>query len=100
MPRRSSASPKNWTTFCSMSDEPAFRCPVCRANQSLRETCRRCGADLRLIVRSRRRLDYLLSERDKARAAGDREREEQIIRELRWLSPVRLKSASSETSDS
>lgn len=35
-----------------MSDESAFRCPVCRAVQTLRETCRRCQADLRLVMRS------------------------------------------------
>ena len=30
----------------------AIECPVCRAGQSPRDTCRRCGADLALFVRA------------------------------------------------
>ena len=37
-------------------------------------TCRRCQADLRLVVRARRRLAYLLVEQEAARASGDHER--------------------------
>jgi methylglutaconyl-CoA hydratase len=33
-----------------MVDEPTLRCPVCRARQPHQPTCRRCQADLRLLV--------------------------------------------------
>ena len=70
-----------------MSAESAFRCPVCRARQTLSETCRRCQADLRLVVGARRRLNYLLAQQTAARASGDRQREETIAAELNWLAP-------------
>ncbi len=72
-----------------MSADPAFRCPVCRARQPLNQTCRRCQADLSLVVRSHRRLNYLIAQRDEARANGNREREETITEEIRWLLPAR-----------
>jgi len=70
-----------------MSNDRNFRCPVCRARQPLQETCRRCKADLRLVVRARRRVDYLHSKRLKAQAQGDRECEQKLAAELRWLAP-------------
>lgn len=76
-------------TCCSMSDEPPFRCPVCRASQPLGETCRRCQADLGLLVRALRRLAYLKRERAEALARGDRERAQRLDDELRWLAPSR-----------
>lgn len=72
-----------------MSDDPAFRCPVCRASQVLSDTCRRCRADLNLVARAYRRLDCLKRERDAARSRGDHEREQLVIEELRWLAPSR-----------
>lgn len=72
-----------------MSDDTPFRCPVCRASQVLSNTCRRCRADLSLVARAYRRLDYLERERDAARACGDRGREQLAIEELRWLVPSR-----------
>ncbi len=70
-----------------MSDDPPFRCPVCRASQSLSDTCRRCRADLKLVVSAYRRLAYIQRERDAVRSAGDNERERLILAELQWLSP-------------
>jgi len=70
-----------------MSDDSDFRCPVCRARQPLRETCRRCEADLHLVVRAHRRLVYLKSQLAQTHANGEKERERQIITELRWLVP-------------
>jgi hypothetical protein len=72
-----------------MSNDPPFRCPVCRASQALSETCRRCRADLRLVVRARRRLEYVLRLQAEAVAAGDGEREQLLADELRWLAPGR-----------
>jgi hypothetical protein len=72
-----------------MSDESDFRCPVCRAAQPLRQTCRRCQADLSLVVRARRRLAYLRQQQAQALSAGDGEREQRLAVELRWLAPSR-----------
>ncbi len=72
-----------------MSDEPDFRCPVCRAAQTLRETCRRCQADLSLVVRAHRRLAYLKQQRAHSLANGDHKSAETLAAELRWLSPSR-----------
>jgi len=38
-----------------------FCCPVCRAKQELNASCRRCAADLTLVVKARQRLAYLHS---------------------------------------
>ncbi len=70
-----------------MSDDPAFRCPVCRASQVLSDTCRRCRADLNLVARAYRRLDYLKRERDAARSRGDHEGEQLFFEELQWFAP-------------
>ncbi|HEY4261803.1 MAG TPA: hypothetical protein VGM98_16650, partial [Schlesneria sp.] len=66
-----------------------FRCPVCRAAQTLREICRRCQADLSLVVRARRRLAYLRQQQEQALSAGDDRRVQQLVAELRWLAPSR-----------
>lgn len=70
-----------------MSSDPAFHCPVCRAKQALAETCRRCKADLRLVVRARRRVDYLRAQLEQAIAHGDAQQAATISAELRWLAP-------------
>jgi hypothetical protein len=75
-----------------MSAESTFRCPVCRASQTLREECRRCQADLSLVVRARRRLSHLIMRRGEARSAGDDERSRQIDAELRWLAPSNMRA--------
>lgn len=72
-----------------MSNNHAFRCPVCRASQRPQATCRRCDADLRLVAGALRRVEYLLSEIEKAQASGDHQRKEGLILELRWLAPHR-----------
>ena len=70
-----------------MSSDPPFHCPVCRAKQPLAETCRRCKADLGLVVRARRRIDYLRAQLEEAIAHGDAQQTETISAELRWLKP-------------
>lgn len=72
-----------------MSNEPDFRCPVCRAAQPLRETCRRCQADLKLVARALVRLRYVQRQRAAALAGGDAAREQALAAELRWLAPAR-----------
>lgn len=70
-----------------MSDDLIFRCPVCRARQPLQETCRRCAADLRLVVRAQLRLAYIKEQLAQLRTSDDHERRQQLTREQRWLSP-------------
>lgn len=70
-----------------MSNDSAFRCPVCRAAQTMRETCRRCQADLQLVVRAHRRWAYLELARVQARACGDHRHEQVLTAELHWLAP-------------
>jgi hypothetical protein len=70
-----------------MSDDPPFRCPVCRASQTLRETCRRCAADLTLVVRAHRRLAYVNREHAEALVGGENDRVRLLAGELRWLVP-------------
>ena len=72
-----------------MSAETAFRCPVCRAAQTLRENCRRCRADLRLVARAHRRLAYVKRQRARAQASGDLDRQRSLAAELLWLAPSR-----------
>lgn len=72
-----------------MSAETPFRCPVCRASQTLGETCRRCQADLRLVLRVHRRLAHVQRLRQEALAAGDTQREQMLAAEMRWLAPSR-----------
>ena len=72
-----------------MFDNASFRCPVCRAEQTLRETCRRCQADLRLVIRAHRRLAYLKLAQGQARVDGNRQHEQSLAAELQWLAPGR-----------
>jgi hypothetical protein len=72
-----------------MSNNLDFRCPVCRAQQTLRATCRRCDADLRLVVSARCRIEYLLTEIEVAQASGNHHRKASLAAELKWLAPNR-----------
>jgi hypothetical protein len=72
-----------------MSNDVVFQCPVCRANQTLRETCRRCKADLGLVARAYRRVEHLLQKREQAIAHGDHELARALATELQWLAPKR-----------
>lgn len=72
-----------------MSDDSPFRCPVCRASQTLRETCRRCQADLRLVARAHLRLAYVRRRQAEALSRGDGDLEQILAAELHWLAPTR-----------
>ncbi|WP_153558508.1 hypothetical protein [Roseimaritima sediminicola] len=67
-----------------------LRCPACRARQSYRQTCRRCRADLGLLVAALQRVDVLQAEIEQARAAGDHVRLAAHLAELEWLAPKSL----------
>jgi hypothetical protein len=70
-----------------MSNEPAVRCPVCRAQQTARDECRRCGADLTLYVQALRSLDRARHEADQANRLGQHELTTRLANYMRWLSP-------------
>lgn len=68
-----------------------FRCPVCRARQPLQQQCRRCRADLSLVVAVRERINYLLAQRCEL---PDRDsRQHAIAVELALLSPQSIGQA-------
>ncbi|MBI2806163.1 MAG: hypothetical protein HYX68_14370 [Planctomycetes bacterium] len=48
-----------------------MRCPVCKAENALDVTCRRCKADLSLLVTLEDSRAYALAEAAQAAAAGD-----------------------------
>lgn len=70
------------------SDEPKFRCPVCHAGQSVRNACRRCGADLSLYADCFRRLLYVRDQYRQAQQQSDRERQRKLLAQLQQLSPT------------
>jgi hypothetical protein len=72
------------STMSAELPEPSFRCPVCRAAQPLQETCRRCRADLRLVLLAHRRLAYV---RRAAALASSEDERNQFVAELHWLAP-------------
>jgi hypothetical protein len=65
----------------------SFRCPACRARQPLQDECRRCAADLSLVVRAWRRVEFLLAAQALAVRHGDLRRQSDILAELRLLRP-------------
>ncbi|MEX0716494.1 MAG: hypothetical protein WD066_07905 [Planctomycetaceae bacterium] len=73
------------------ADAPSFRCPACRARQTLRDQCRRCAADLALVARAHRRVKFLIAQRRHARARGEQEREHALAAELRRLAPAAVR---------
>lgn len=81
-----------------MSDstgERRLRCPACRAGQAWRAGCRRCGADLRLLVRALTRVAEL--EQQYHICVEDRRVEQaaKVIEELRALDPQRARELES-----
>ena len=72
-----------------MFDE--FRCPVCRARQTLQLECRRCQADLSLVVKARQRAEHLFGALQQARANRDFAAQHQVTKELRLLHPGLLR---------
>jgi hypothetical protein len=71
----------------SSQSEPRLKCPACRARQDWQDTCRRCGADLRLLVATYVHIASLEAALGAARSDGLEEREEAIQRELLLFRP-------------
>ncbi len=70
-----------------VTQEPKFQCPACRASQPLQDTCRRCGADLRLLAKAKRHVAALIKRRESAIRIGDEATAKQIASELKLLQP-------------
>jgi hypothetical protein len=66
-----------------------FACPVCRARQSFRAECRRCGADLLLYVKALRSVVQSRQQLGLARDSGNGKMEGQVLVYMRWLGEVR-----------
>ncbi len=66
-----------------------FRCPVCRARQSPQTQCRRCGADLTMLLHALASLHAAQQELEEARSLNDHSREHQQQRYLNWLTGVK-----------
>jgi len=68
-----------------MSQATSFRCPVCRARQARQPECRRCGADLILLVGALQWRDELM---DRWRSIpSDTAEAELLQRQIQLLSP-------------
>ena len=66
-------------------------CPVCRASQPLQPVCRRCSADLNLLIRAMQAVDTSRNQLDQARRSGAPSETIKALRNrLRWLSPKSL----------
>lgn len=68
-----------------MSKSNPLQCPACRARQPLQDRCRRCAADMTLLVKIRRRIDWLNEQRDQALRSGQADRVQEISKELKLL---------------
>ncbi len=71
-----------------------FRCPACRAKQPLQPICRRCDADLSLLVRAIEHSAALAARHEQARARTDHHLMETTARQLALLSPKQLAAIS------
>jgi len=69
---------------------PKLRCPACRASQPYQDVCRRCGADLRLLVKIKTHIDDLVRKHEAFRIAGNREAADAIRNTLCRLDPGSL----------
>ncbi len=63
----------------------AFSCPACRAKQPLQPACRRCQADLSLLVAATQRAIYL--ERELSQDGLTEDHKQRLQRELKLLAP-------------
>ena len=78
-------------TDISSKAESNFRCPVCRAGQTLQNKCRRCKADLSLVVLAHQRVNFLLRLLNRAEGLSAAQRQ-RFQSELELLSPSSLLS--------
>jgi hypothetical protein len=72
----------------STMSEPAdseLRCPVCRAAQTPQPQCRRCGADLALLVHALDAIRDAQQQLEQARRSGDVLQQRRLQQYLDWL---------------
>lgn len=67
------------------ADSVAIECPVCRAGQSQRAVCRRCGADLVLFMRAVESRRVARRRLERAIAAGNPAATDRLRAYLAWL---------------
>ncbi len=69
-----------------MSTENELTCPVCRAKQVYQSACRRCDADLSLLIKALRSLQAAQQHIEQSLLAGE-PHIDAALAYLRWLSP-------------
>ena len=62
-----------------------MRCPVCKADNNSTPQCRRCKADLSLLMALEQRRDRLLAEAGALLARGDSEAALRTAEQAHWL---------------
>ncbi|WP_182864600.1 hypothetical protein [Stieleria mannarensis] len=67
-----------------------FRCPACRAKQPLQPVCRRCEADLQLLVRAIEHSAALAARYEQARFRSDPHAMDSAARLIALLDPKQL----------
>jgi hypothetical protein len=72
------------------ADGVALECPVCRAGQSPRDICRRCGADLALFVRALESRRIASGRLERAITAGNPAAMTRLRGYLAWLGGGRI----------
>ena len=71
------------------SDDHELRCPVCRAAQTPRPQCRRCGADLGLLVRALDAIRKTQQQLEQACQSGDVWQQRNQQEYLVWLTGMK-----------
>ena len=71
-----------------MPVENELTCPVCRAKQAYQSECRRCGADLSLLIKTLRSVQAAKLHVEQSLLAGD-PHVDVALAYLRWLTPSR-----------
>ena len=71
----------------SPAEKQTLRCPACRALQKRQSQCRRCGADLSLLVRAHDRLIFLQYRYQQSLQTGETEQSDLLLAEIRELHP-------------
>lgn len=74
-----------------MTNENELACPVCRAKQAYQTECRRCGADLTLLIKALRSAQAAQRQLEQSLRAGYAN-SEVALKYLRWLSPSRAQA--------
>jgi hypothetical protein len=67
------------------ADSVAIECPVCRAGQSPRDICRRCGADLTLFLHALESRRIARRRLERAITAGNHSAAARLRGYLAWL---------------